>query len=73
MRRVGSAGEIEAAFRDASSEALRAFKDERVYMEKAIDRPRHIEIQLIGDRHGNIYAYRDTHGYSDAESGHGLQ
>ncbi|MFB3827289.1 MAG: acetyl/propionyl/methylcrotonyl-CoA carboxylase subunit alpha [Bryobacteraceae bacterium] len=54
MRLIGDPGEMEAAFRDASSEAARAFKDQRVYLEKAILRPRHIEIQLIGDRHGNM-------------------
>ncbi len=54
MRRIENAGEMESAFRDASSEAARAFKDERVYIEKAIEKSRHIEIQLIGDRHGSM-------------------
>ena len=54
MRRVDREGELEAALRDASSEAERSFRDSEVYMEKLIERPRHIEIQLMGDRHGNM-------------------
>jgi acetyl-CoA carboxylase biotin carboxylase subunit len=54
MRRVDAAGQLDSAFRDASSEAERAFGDAAVYVEKLIDRPRHIEIQLLGDRQGNI-------------------
>ena len=54
MRRVASADGLEAAFRDASSEAERSFKSGAVYMEKLIERPRHIEIQVLGDRHGNL-------------------
>jgi acetyl-CoA carboxylase biotin carboxylase subunit len=54
MRRVDREEDIEAAFRDASSEAERAFRNGEVYMEKLIEKPRHIEIQLIGDRYGNM-------------------
>ena len=54
MRRVGSADALEAAFREASSEAERSFKSGAVYLEKLIERPRHIEIQVLGDRHGNL-------------------
>ncbi len=54
MRRVASADDLEAAFRDASSEAERSFKSGAVYMEKLIERPRHIEIQVLGDRHGHL-------------------
>jgi len=54
MRRVDRDQDITAAFRDASSEAERAFGNAAVYVEKLIERPRHIEIQLLGDRHGNI-------------------
>ncbi len=54
MRRVNSEVELEAAFRDAASEAERAFKNPDLYVEKLIDRPRHIEIQLLGDRYGNM-------------------
>ena len=54
MRRVDREEEIESAFRDASSEAARAFGNAEVYIEKLIEKPRHIEIQLIGDRYGNM-------------------
>ena len=54
MRRVDSDAELDAAFRDASSEAERSFKNPDLYVEKLIERPRHIEIQLMGDRHGNM-------------------
>ena len=54
MRKVASAETLDAAFRDASSEAERSFKNGAVYMEKLIERPRHIEIQVLGDRHGNL-------------------
>jgi acetyl-CoA carboxylase biotin carboxylase subunit len=54
MRRVDSESELEAALRDAASEAERAFRSAEVYLEKLLDRPRHIEIQIIGDRHGNL-------------------
>ena len=54
MRLVHSAPEIVSALRDAQSEAENAFKDSEVYIEKYIERPRHIEIQVLGDRHGNI-------------------
>ena len=53
MRAVHSAGELGAAFEAASSEALRAFGSGEVYLEKLIERPRHIEIQLIADQHGH--------------------
>jgi acetyl-CoA carboxylase biotin carboxylase subunit len=54
MRRVDREDDLEASFRDASSEAERSFGDGSVYVEKLIERPRHIEIQLIGDTHGNV-------------------
>jgi len=54
MRRVGSAEEMPAAWRDASSEALNAFGDGRIYLEKYLEHPRHIEIQIFGDHHGNV-------------------
>jgi acetyl-CoA carboxylase biotin carboxylase subunit len=54
MRRIDKERDLAAAFRDAASEAERAFKDARLYAEKLIERPRHIEIQLIGDLHGNL-------------------
>jgi acetyl-CoA carboxylase, biotin carboxylase subunit len=54
MRVVRSAEEMGAAFSLAGAEALSAFGDSSVYLEKLIERPRHIEIQVIGDRHGNL-------------------
>ncbi len=54
MRRVDREQDLRSAFRDASSEAERSFGDPRVYVEKLIEQPRHIEIQLIGDQHGNM-------------------
>ena len=50
MRRVDAESELEAAIRDASSEAERAFHSSEVYIEKVIEQPRHIEIQIAGDR-----------------------
>lgn len=54
MRRVDREEDIEAALRDATSEAERAFCSSEVYIEKFIVRPRHIEIQVLGDKHGNM-------------------
>ena len=54
MRVVASANELPAAWRDAASEALNAFGDARVYIEKYLDRSRHIEMQIFGDEHGNV-------------------
>ncbi len=54
MRRVEREEDIEAAFRDASSEAERSFRNADVYIEKFIVRPRHIEIQVLGDQFGHM-------------------
>lgn len=54
MRRVNSEKELAGALRDATSEAERSFNSSEVYMEKLIERPRHIEIQILGDHHGNL-------------------
>jgi acetyl-CoA carboxylase biotin carboxylase subunit len=54
MRVVSNDGEFESAFRDASSEALNAFGDDRVYLEKYLERPRHIEVQIFADAHGRV-------------------
>jgi acetyl-CoA carboxylase, biotin carboxylase subunit len=53
MRVVREAGEIERAFEAAGNEAQAAFGDRSVYVEKYLEGPRHIEIQLLADRHGN--------------------
>ena len=54
MRRVDREEDLAAAMEAASSEALRAFGDGRVYTEKLIENARHIEIQVFGDQHGNM-------------------
>ena len=54
MRRVDAESELESAIRDASDEALRAFGSGEVYLEKLIERPRHIEVQVLGDENGNL-------------------
>jgi acetyl-CoA carboxylase biotin carboxylase subunit len=54
MRAVKAPGEMEEAFARASSEGQAFFADPRVYAEKLIDHPRHIEVQILGDRFGNI-------------------
>jgi acetyl-CoA carboxylase, biotin carboxylase subunit len=54
MRLVAGEAEFVAAFDGARREATSAFGDGTVYLEKAIERPRHIEIQVFGDHHGNI-------------------
>ena len=56
MRRVDSEKEIEAAFARASSEAMAFFNDGAVYAEKLVEGPRHVEVQVIADRHGNRLA-----------------
>jgi acetyl-CoA carboxylase biotin carboxylase subunit len=54
MRLVRNAAEMKSSFETAASEALRAFNDAEVYIEKFIENPRHIEIQVLGDEHGNV-------------------
>ena len=54
MRIVESEEEIENAFIAASNEALSAFGDGTMYIEKYIKNPRHIEVQILADKHGNV-------------------
>jgi len=54
MRLVSTDSEMAAAWRDAGSEAQNAFGDARLYLEKYVDRPRHIEIQIFGDALGHL-------------------
>src|ERR1700729_3844221 len=54
MRLVGSPGEMASAWERARSEAKKFFGDDTVYLEKAILKPRHVEIQVLGDRDGNM-------------------
>ena len=53
MRLVRSAEELPSAYSAARSEAERAFSNGELYVEKYIDRPRHIEVQVFADEHGN--------------------
>jgi acetyl/propionyl-CoA carboxylase alpha subunit len=52
LRIVHDPALLEAAFRQATSEASAAFGDGSVYLERAIERPRHIEVQILADQHG---------------------
>jgi acetyl-CoA carboxylase, biotin carboxylase subunit len=54
MRVARSESDIAGAFSEAASEAQAAFGDARVYLEKLVEGGRHIEIQLMADRHGNV-------------------
>ena len=56
IRVVRSPGEMEAALSVAGSEAAAAFGDHNLYIEKFLDRVRHVEVQFIGDTHGNVIA-----------------
>ena len=56
MRVVREPGELEEALAAAKREAKAAFGDERVFCERYVERPRHIEIQLLGDAHGTVVA-----------------
>ncbi len=53
MRIVKSADEMKSAIRGAASEAKTAFGDDRIYIEKYLPEPRHIEIQILADKHGH--------------------
>jgi acetyl-CoA carboxylase biotin carboxylase subunit len=57
MRMVSSADELPGALRAARSEAGSAFGDSAVYLERRIMKPRHIEVQLLGDQHGTILPF----------------
>ncbi|SUE43673.1 acetyl-CoA carboxylase biotin carboxylase subunit [Roseomonas gilardii] len=54
MKVARSADELEEAWQVARTEAKAAFGDDAVYMEKYLDRPRHIEMQVLADNHGNV-------------------
>src|SRR5215210_1336656 len=54
MRIALSASEVAEGFARATSEAASSFGDDRVFIEKFITDPRHVEIQVLGDKHGNV-------------------
>ncbi|HYE46504.1 MAG TPA: acetyl/propionyl/methylcrotonyl-CoA carboxylase subunit alpha [Caulobacter sp.] len=54
MRKVLEAGEFAAALASCQREAAASFGDQKVLIEKWVTRPRHIEVQVFGDRHGNV-------------------
>ena len=54
MRRVDSSSGFDDALESAKREAASSFGDDRVLIEKYIERPRHIEVQVFGDSHGNV-------------------
>jgi acetyl-CoA carboxylase biotin carboxylase subunit len=54
LRLVRCAAELESAYNTARSEAQNAFGDPALYLERYLDRPRHIEIQILGDQHGHL-------------------
>src|SRR3954449_9140288 len=54
MRRVNAAGEFAEMLLSCKREAASSFGDDRVLIEKYIERPRHIEVQVFGDTHGNV-------------------
>lgn len=53
MRIVNNSEELEPAWNSSRAEAQKAFGDDRIFMERYISRPRHIEIQVLADKHGN--------------------
>ncbi len=57
MRMVMKAEEFAQAFQTARAEAQQAFGNPAVYVEKLIQRPRHIEFQVLGDNHGNVWHF----------------
>jgi acetyl-CoA/propionyl-CoA carboxylase biotin carboxyl carrier protein len=54
MRRVDEQAQLPDALAAASREAAAAFNDPRVYLERVVERARHVEVQVLGDRHGNV-------------------
>ena len=57
MRMVATPADLSSALRAARSEALSAFGDGAVYLERRIMSPRHIEVQLLGDHHGTVLPF----------------
>jgi acetyl-CoA carboxylase biotin carboxylase subunit len=55
MRKVDRAEDFASAWRSAKSEAKNSFSDDAVYIEKFLEKPRHIEVQVFADMHGNVH------------------
>src|SRR6185295_9552683 len=53
MRQVAGEADLRSAFEAAQSEAASAFGNSEVYLEKVVEKPRHLEIQIFADQHGN--------------------
>jgi len=53
MRKISSSDEFESAFEATKREALKSFANDDIYIEKYIENPRHIEVQIFGDKQGN--------------------
>ncbi len=53
MRRVESESEFDSAYERAKNESLKAFGNDEVYLEKFVENPKHIEVQILGDKFGN--------------------
>lgn len=54
MRKINSDDEFESAFDSTRREAFKAFGDDSIYIEKFVENPKHIEVQVIADQHGNF-------------------
>ncbi|MGD0275555.1 MAG: biotin carboxylase N-terminal domain-containing protein [Syntrophales bacterium] len=54
IRKISGEADLAVQLPQARAEALSAFNDENIYLEKCIEAPRHVEIQILADRHGNI-------------------
>lgn len=54
IRRCESEAQMESAFQQAKAEAKACFGSDELYLEKLVERPRHIEFQILADRHGNV-------------------
>ena len=54
IRIVNSEDELESSYNIVKQEALNSFKDDEIYIEKYIQNPRHVEIQILADEHGNV-------------------
>jgi len=55
MRIVRTVGEVRRAFESATAEAMNAFKNPELYLERFVERPRHIEFQALADKHGQVW------------------